>query len=318
VVKWLEFQEGIEDVQSFSCSIEGVLDTPWARDELTVRFNPQERPQALVEVNLNALCQPLGAAWRIFHHEQDFDAIKDMLRRLWAYTQKPIIACDIMRGKIDGESVDVPIRTKVMQMKKKGGVSMQRVFEDMRQNNLTFDRVVVGTDNDHIELQLLQTATRTAVRAGDFLDAGMFVRVNGKVEVSAGVNRLLCTNGLVDRLYLWQGKDYGFSPEFFEKAREFLGWFESTAGKRLHSVRELSVVFERYPQSIVTRHWKEWSEKVDLKELTWYDVINDITRDMNMTLGATRYKVLQIGNRLKEVEKDCRCPVCSAKVEEIE
>ena len=80
------------------------------------------------------------------------------------------------------------------------------------------------------------------------------------------------------------------------------------------SVRELSVILNDFPKPMATKYWKEWAQKIETGELTWFDVINDVTNYANKYMDKTRQRIIQFSDTLRQYEADAVCPVCSTHI----
>lgn len=268
-----------------------------------------------VSLNIDEVISPLGKIGRIFLYE-DKEALEIVLRRYWALKGEPRCVIDILTAD-DGVYT---LRSKLLK-RDEDYISVKSLIERSRDilASSSVDKVVIaGNGLDKAELQFLVTSDRAEVKPGDYLDPGVFVSINGGVKVAAGVHRLVCTNGLTDMFYFWNESDLSFlrSSELFERAGHMLEWFRSKIGKKVQSVREIAAVFgTRYPKWVLDGFWKDWAEKIELGELDWYDVINDITNIANRRIDGLRYRLLEVGGYMVKVEEEeARCPVCNARI----
>lgn len=311
-VRWNTMGSKIASVESVDTDVKTILDLPWDKKSYKVFV-----PTALdtIELDLRKITSPLGDFWKTLHSEGDFGPIKDALQKYWQYKGKPALYSEflVMEG---GDSQRILIRSKVALSDKsrEKALDLNRLIHDANES-VDYDKVVVGSDDSNLELQLLNTRHRTEIKAGDAVDCGLFININGGIKVAAGVNRLVCTNGLTRRVYAWKGHDYKFGKEFIAKAMELANWMAEQGNIKVHGARELGVSLRDYPKPMLNRFWKSWTERIDLKELTWQDVINDLTQSVNTTLSGVRYKVLQTPVVLDAYRAEHRCPTCSAHVE---
>lgn len=280
-----------------------------------INFIPQNQ-ETEVSIDLNPFIAPLGRFGKVLLKNGRNDVLKDMIKLYWEDLGKS--NPKLMFDTVKVEDTTYTLRSKIL-FNNKTPLSLEELIA--KSDVLTredFDEVVLGGDNTHIEMQFLSTLKgRIEAKPGDYLDAGVFVHLNGSIKVAAGVNRLVCTNGLVDKFYAWKSERYDFIVDnsMFEKAIELSKWFADKANKPVNNIREISVIFSKHlPKGLTARYWKIWAEKIELKELTWFDVINDMTSLVNKTLGGVRQQVLEIPNLIKESEEKHLCPTCSAKV----
>jgi len=311
MVRWQKPEGRVKRIHSVSVDPEAILEASW--DEKTgVAKVPAG--DFLLDFNARRLVGILGDFWKVMHREKDYDAIRSAIRKYWAYQGKPVIQAEYLETTADQT---VFLRCKVLKTKAEAekALNLNKVLEDVN-DSFGYDRVVVGSDDMHLELQLLVQEHRREVAKGDFLDAGLFMSVDNGVKIAAGVHRLVCTNGLTEPMLLWKGSDYRFdvNGEYLRRATELAGWLVSQHDKVVNNIREISVVLKDYSKPLMNRFWKSWSERIDLGELTWYEVINDMTQSVNSTLSSTRYDVLNVSGKVKRHEEEHKCPVCSAQV----
>jgi hypothetical protein len=272
-----------------------------------------------VEVDLQDIVSPLGQVGRMLIRNNKVDTVRDIVRTYWAEqgNPNPKFVFDVASS----DEGDVTLRNKIIFKEgSKKAMSLVEFFNRINPNDYrdSFDEVVIGGEGDLAEIQFLSTIKgRVEARPNDFLDAGVFVSLNGSVKVSAGVNRLICTNGLTKHFNLWNNTDFDFlqGESIFRQGMELATWFASKANEPVANIREISTAFGHvYPKSILMRNWKSWSEKIELKSLFWFDVINDLTSIGNKTLRGLRYRLLESGMLVQKMEETGCCPICSAKV----
>lgn len=180
----------------------------------------------------------------------------------------------------------------------------------------SFNYYRVGFAGRNAEMQFLSESGRKEVKVGDFIDPGLFMHFTpDKRYMTVGFNRLVCTNGLTRRLSLFEADGLGtFDLEEYSKDIDKLfQWFEGTTKRKVESTREIAIALEHYvPKRTLKKHWKSWAERIDLKELTYFDVIDDVTREANNNLGGARYASLTIADHIERADSHGRCPVCSS------
>jgi len=111
------------------------------------------------------------------------------------------------------------------------------------------------------------------------------------------------------------GTDFSGSEEILQRAVNLINWLSNQTSHKVNNVRELSVALKDFPEFLLNRFWKGWSEKIDLKELTWFDVIDSLTREGNKTLSNFRYRMLESYETINTYQTaEHRCPICSATV----
>jgi len=312
---WYKFRGFPASASTVSLNGRSLLDGQWSDTEETVSVTvPYSKDSITVDTSI--LGAPLGRLWRVLYQNHEHTALKDVLLKYWKHTGVPMVEVDLIKGKLEDEESNedrtIVLRNRVLPFKEESDGRFQRAIEGVQQSGLGFDRAVVGSWGHNIELQFLNTKLRQQVSKGDFVDCGLFVALNGDVRVSAGLNRLVCTNGLVQKMDVWHERDYSFSPEYVTSASRLMEWFKSIHGEKVGSVREISVVLDLFPKTFVNKFWKKWSERIELKELTWYEVIDDLTRAVNTTLGAIRYNTLEVSQRIQGYGQ--RCHTCQAQV----
>jgi len=309
MVNWLKVEEKLNGVKVEEIPLEKILDVPWSQQSTNVLVPLED---VAFEFDLKRLASPLGAYFKVLYGEKDYSGIKDALTRYWKYKGKPKVFAEI----VDTEKEAVYLRSKVTTVHESTDlVDLNKLITDIN-STFPYTRAVIGTDGANLEVQFLNANERKEVKANDFVDCGLFVHVNGKVSVAPGVNRLVCTNGLTEKMNLWEGQDYKVNSEFLQRSINLATWLTEKASHKVKMAREISVALKDYPKSYMNRFWKSWSERIDLKELTWFDVINDLTFAVNRTLAPIRYQALAMAQDIKSYETDvCRCPTCSASVE---
>lgn len=314
----LETKQAVERLSSVAVKGSEIVSQISQSNDYEVRFAPSTKPDLTLSYNLKDFIHPLGRAGRVMYEEKNYDALKNFLATYWSYKGEPQVEFDVIKGVGDEGFDCLTLRNRVT---REGDAHMTlqdflgKVPMDKVKDKL--NRLVISGDGDHIEMQFLATENRKEVKAGDFIDPGVFVRLNGKVEVSPGLNRLVCTNGLVDRMNIWEAQEFDFltDRDMFQRALGLADWLISKAGQRVNSVREISAAFgDSYRKGLLNRYWKSWSEKIELKELMWYDVIADLTSFANRSLSNERYKLLEVPTLITRFETKGCCPTCSSAV----
>lgn len=309
MVTWLKTEERLTGVKIEEVAVEKLLDSEWKREshKLVVPLD-----DVTFDFDLRRLMQPLGKFWKVMYDVEDYISIKDALQKYWLHTAKPKVLVEMA----ETEKEVVYLRSKILTTEQatETMVDLNRVISDINAS-FKYNRTVIGTDGSNLEVQFLDSTARQEVKQGDFVDCGLFIHVNGKVNVAPGINRLVCTNGLTQRMNLLDGQDYRVNSEFLQRSIELATWLRQKAGQNVGMCREISVALRDYPKSYLNRFWKSWTERIDLKELTWFDVVSDVTAAVNRTLAPIRYQALAMAEDITAFEtKECRCPTCSASV----
>jgi len=283
-----------------------------------------EKPNILIhdenysaELNMKEIVAPMGRIGRMLIKNNRIDVVKDIIKTYWLESGNP--DPKFLFDVINTDEGDLTLRNKIVFKANKKDITLKDFFDKVKLDDYKdYDELVIGGEGDHAEIQFLSTIKgRIEARKGDFLDAGVFVSLNGSVKISCGVNRLVCLNGLTKKFELWNNDDFDFlkSDSIFRQGMELSSWFSTKANQPIENVREISSAFGHiYPKGVLNKKWKEWSEKVELKTLTFFDVINDLTSMANRTLGGFRYKLLEAGLHVQNMETVGCCPTCSHKV----
>lgn len=267
--------------------------------------------------------QMLGSsynAWvRLYSHGEGKSAI-NIQKKLWGYEGTPSVLFNTLDVDDDAGLKKTVTLNAIMYQGSQSPRTLQDMFNiiDPTKMKETFQRVRFGYDSKGIEIQLLCETKRAEVKKGDFVDPGVFIAYGPyQQSVSAGINRLVCTNGLTRRMSLWETADMTrvLQPELVNDALSLAQWLSKTQTKPIHTVRELSAMLgNKFPSKIIKDNFKMWSERIDLNSLTQFDLIDDMTRAVNSTISANRYAVLNLPEAIEEAEqKSCRCPVCSSE-----
>lgn len=309
MVNWSKVDRKIDGVRTESIEATKLLDLSY--DEELNTMVPLKDTE--VNFNIAPLVSPLGEYGRALLKDGDKQGVRDSLSRYWAIKGLPKVRFEF--AEVAGDLL--PLRSRVVDSKngEKRLLDINGVVAGINKS-FKYDRAVIGADGAKMEFQFLNTGTRREVKEGDFVDGGMFVTVNGSVKISAGLNRLVCNNGLTERFYLMGDTNFEGADELMQRSAKLLDWLTQQTTHKIENIRELSVVLNGYAQPLLNRFWKSWSERIGLGELTSFDVINDLTSNVNQTLSGVRYKVLSMYEDVTNYqEKECRCPVCSASVE---
>ena len=220
MVKWLVAEDTkLVGVRNVSVDVGKVFNTPWDKKSYNVNLVVDD---ANVSFDLSKLFSPvLGNFWRVLYSEGDFDGIRDAMLNYYQYCNKPVIESRVLQFNRGDEFT---VGTQVINDKKREKhVDINELIKGVNKT-FNYEKVVVGTDGDHVEFQFLCPSSRLEAKKDDLLDPGLFVAVNGQVQVSAGVNRLVCTNGLVQQMFVFEGKDYNFGGDFLQRAVGLAKW----------------------------------------------------------------------------------------------
>jgi len=283
-----------------------ILDTMHWQEQDGLLFLSVEKDGTSILLPLKRLIAPLGDLGRVLVLRQDIKGLKDVLSRYWlAKGKDPQFQADFVN--LDGD---------LLQLRVKQVVSKSQVFdrflECLNRSSLQYDEVVIGSDSKEAEFQFLWNENTNEVKKGDLIKPGIFVHLNGGMKVSAGVHRVVCTNGLLDRMYVWSSQDPFIREEMFERASKVVSWLSNQIGKKITSPRELSVFCEGLPKYVVNKLYKSWVEK--LPDLDWYDVINDVTQEANARVSLVRYRLIGIVHKVSKIQEEGQCPVCGTRI----
>jgi len=316
-VKWLGIENRIESIDDVVVPAKNIIEADWNKESHIVCAEAENKE--IIDFDLSGMFSPiLGNYWRVLYKEGDFDGIRDAILRYWKYKDAPTVKAKII--KFAGETPSAVLGTKVTAEKDrdKKKYDANEILKGIN-DSFDYDRVVVGSNSENVELQFLNSKNRIDAsrdpQVNDYLDPGLFVFLNGNVQVSAGCNRLICTNGLTEHLNVFESRDYKFDKEIMDRAITLANWLVTKQDAKVCSVRELSVILNGYPKPMATKFWKEWSQKIETKELTWFEVINDITNYANKYMDKTRQHLIQFPETLRQYERDATCPVCSTHIE---
>lgn len=308
MVDWINIDGKVREISPAAIKATDVLDSITDNKSFLTTV---EVENLKVDISVKHLFQPLGDLWRVLFNEGDYKALRDSISTYWKYRGTPVINADIL--KTDQEAHPIRIAISATERQKKNYVSVNRLITDVN-DSVNYDRVYLGSDDHDLEFQFLSKRTEKMVRVGDMIQSGIFVHVNGGVRVSPGVHRLVCTNGMVQQMTMWKGSNYRFGDSMINESIGLANWMIKQADHKIENFREISVAFKVLPEGLLKKYSKEWAEKIDLKDLTWYDVINDLTASVNDTLSSRRYKVMSVSHQLMNFEKTHRCQTCSAHV----
>lgn len=308
MVDWQNIEGKIREITPVSIKANDVLDSLTDNKSFLTTVRIEDMP---VDISVKHIFQPLGDFWRVLFNEGDYKALRDSITTYWRYKGTPVINADILRSDVESHPIRVSI--SMTERQKKSYVNVNRLITEVNES-VNYDRVYLGSDDKDLEFQFLSKRTEKMVKPGDMIQSGLFVHVNGGVRVSPGVHRLVCTNGMVQQMHLWKGANYRFGDSMVNEAIGLANWMIKQAEHKITNFREISVAFKLLPEGLLNRYSKQWAEKIDLKDLTWYDVINDLTASVNDTLSSRRYKVMGVSTQLMNFEKSHRCQTCSAHV----
>lgn len=312
MVKWLDTTSRIKSIRTVEIDSNEVLNSQWTEDTLKA---PVTKDGVSTEVSLKPLIAPLGNYGKVLIESKNLDVLRDSLKNYWQITGKPRILSQVL----ETEAEPIHLRNKIIsktRLKESASPDVNKLIADINKN-FEYNRVVVGGDDTNVELQFLNSNFRKAVKVNDPVDAGLFLSINGQVKIAPGIHQLRCTNGMTERMDIYDGSEFRSGDDYIKRATDLATWFGTQADKPVHNTREISVRLQGYPESFLKRFYKGWSERIALKELTWFDIVYEVTQSVNNTLSPLRYKVLEVAQPLRQYEKEpCRCKTCSASVEE--
>ena len=318
MIKWLEVptKNALDKFDSIEVKGSEIIEQLELSNDYYIRFSPNK--DLTLSYNIKDFIHPLGKLGRIMYEEKNYKGLRSSLQMYWGYKGEPTVSFDVAKAIGEDGTGCVTLRNKLLKTDEEN-ISvrsfMSRIPLDVISPKL--DRLIVGGEGDHIELQFLAQSCRKEVSKGDFIDPGIFVKLNGKIEVSPGISRLVCTNGLIEQMNMWENASLDFlsDREMFTRALTMSDWLISKSGHKVNSVREISAALgDTYRKSLLNRYWRSWSERIELKELDWYTVIADLTSFANRSLSNERYELLEIPALITKIEKEGHCPTCSAEV----
>jgi len=270
------------------------------------------------EFNIDSLFSGLGSSWRTIFEKggtEDLALLKNYIKTYYKYLGvEPRIYLDVL--EVD-KSVPIVLRNRVLA---RPDGTVEEVFNDILPKFPDARALVVGHDGSEkrAEIQLLfgeDQLLKESPEKNDVVNHGIFLQIDSGVDISYGINRLICTNGLTARTNVWnRDLSRGMRDESINEIQKLVHWFSQLPNRRVGHVRELSILFDQFSPTVIKRYWKEWSEKVELQKLTFFDVVNDVTSHANNTLSYTRRASLGIRNNFKRIEERCECPTCRAKI----
>jgi len=265
-----------------------------------------------VPYTVKELFKPIGSLGRQLVKDANVARAISLMREYWEMSKvKPEFMFDVVQVESeDKKPFDVLIRTK----SGSEDVGFTKLLEGIDHSIFTrnYSRVYMGGRDDHMELQFLSTSNRKQNIKGELFDPGMFVKVNGRVDAAPGVHWLVCTNGLTRQMRFVgrEGLQVLNDETMLRDSINLLDWLIEKQGVAVGSIRELSVAFSsKYGKSFLSKFWKSWAEKIELKTLTWFDVFDDMTREVRDTLSGHRYDVMSVADRMQST---AFCPTCSA------
>jgi len=321
-VEWNRIKGDVE-FNSLYADVDSLIDENWSidKEEQTVNAIIQTGDADLpaVDVDVTSLVGVAGSSWRTMMYAEDSSAVpalKSYLKKVYSLQKtKPSIYIDTVRSD-DGTLAKV-MRQKLVWNKKE--VPFNETYDRIKSRFDDVKELVIGTEKSKqkAEIQMLfgdDVVVDKSPQAGDIINHGLFIHINGQTYISYGVNRLVCTNGLVRNMTLFNDTMLSsLKDETLKNVRMVSEWFKELPDKKVDSVRCLSVLLNGFPSNIIKSYWKTWSEKIELKQLTYYEVVNDLTSHANRSLGYTRQVCTGIQSRFEKLQKH-ECPVCSASV----
>lgn len=260
--------------------------------------------------------------WVSMSYYGEANEVRTICKKFNELRNNPRFNIELLRTE-DGKDV-VLSKTNCM-----GSEKPSKLIEHLSRLNVDtiqdkFPNVRVGSDGNNLELQFIrEDAGVKSAEDGDILKPCIFVRMNKwspKLSISPGVYRLVCTNGLIRSMFFWKNTNMDFlnSESILKNAMDYVDWFISMKDRKVGSTRELAVILKRHlSERLLDSYWGEWAEKIDMRALTYYDVINDMTSTVNNTLTDIRYTTMNIGEKIESyLASEHRCPVCMAKIDE--
>ena len=308
-LEWQKIEGKVQGVNTIEITTENIFDSEWSPE---VPITHVMKNGVDISVDLKPLISPLGNFGETLYREGEFKEIQDNLSRYWSFSERPKLFTDVL--SVGDETIQLRSKYAKSARMEKHMLKLNKIIEGIN-GSFPYKRAVIGNDGERLEIQFLNTDARKTLQKGGDVDCGLFLSVNGHLRVAAGINQLVCTNGLTETMTVWSGREFNFGPEFIERAGKLADWLSSQVDKKVDSVREISIAFDGYPESLFKNFWKPWAEQIALKTLTWYDVIYAVTEEVNQKLTPVRYKVLELRSQVDKVQADsCKCPTCSAEV----
>lgn len=320
MVRWNRVKniEAVE-VKSKTMDFDKLMDANWHKDtENNVLATLQPDAETAVNVRVNALLSGLGHSWQPILQNgtpTDVDGLKSYMRIYKRCSGQPMfIKLDLLKTP---EGVTEILRNRMTSNPNESG--FEDIWSKIRPKFTDAKEIVYGTEDRGArgEIQLLfgdDITVTDSPQVGDIVNKGLFFHLDNGVSYSCGINRLICTNGVTTQASLMKG-DIGdtFQTEAINRIRELVDWFCTLPNKKVTCVRELSLVFDKFSTRVINHYWKSWSERIDLKTLTYFDVVNDVTNYANSSLGYTRQSCLNIRSNINRLTKH-NCPTCSAVI----
>ena len=309
MISWNVIEEKLTGVRTERIGLEDIFKADWNPESYVIDVDVKG---SSFNFDLNSFFSPiLGNFWRVLYAENDAKGIQDALLCYYKYRSKPTIVADVFTL---GDK-DVTVRTKFVDDDDRTDnlVDVTKLISDINAS-FPYNRTVIGSNGRVVEMQFLDSSNRIDANKDDFIDPGLFVSLNGQLKVSAGLSRLKCTNGLVEKFNVYEGTDFKFGKEFLERSIKLVKWLVDRQKDKVTSLKELLVVTHCLPKQIIDKNWKAWTIKQETGELTWYDVIADITSYANRYVDNTRHRLLEFPEVYNKYTKDGSCPVCATEL----
>jgi len=315
MINWTRVNKA--EIKSQYYNLEKLIDDDWLidvdNDRITVATNTDSKKFPVAEIDISSFAKIAGQSQKIMLRDKSSQVVlKKYLKEVYSRSEKkPSVYIDFL----ESDEISCVLRQKIVDTQTED--SFADIFEEFK-TKLKYKEVVIGSDGGHnAEVQLLfgeDIVVKKSPQKGDIVNKGLFFNLNGGVNVSYGINRLICTNGAVSRSSVFKrSMSEQILSEVVAEAEILSTWFCGLPDKKVESIRTLSILLKDMPSRVQKEYWKSWSEKFELDNLTYFEVVNDITEYAKRSLGYSRHVCMNIPNVFKKIEKH-ECPVCSAGV----
>jgi len=317
MVKWNDIDGKIVDVTQKNIGFAKILSSDWNTESSIVKLPSDTGNQGTNSLyfDVASILTPIMGKkyWNRMWELGEQSRLKDDLVTYYGDEPTPRLFVDSIRTETD----EFPIR--YICTKEETPLNISPLIQSIN-NTFGYDRVYYGVSGDIIEIQFLNSSARGIVHRNNSLDTadpGLFLNIKkNNINIAAGLHRIVCKNGLTDRFNIWDMNASFIGREFIQRSMDKIRWLFELSGKGINSLKELAVLTEGQPRNVVKSCWEEWSLRLENKDLTWFDVIDSLTRSANSTLGTPRYRSLEFSDDVKDYFDDpmgYKCPVCRSR-----